>query len=180
MADSTVHNLCLFLPLWHVKSWMESWNELKCVSEIFYLIFNQCWVVDSSLVKRVLCKSSLLRSRFCLVTQRSSCDSSIQEVACPSGYKRSRPSLTIGGQQWQLLLLDVFFSFVRLVNNIKQIRHLNTLRVSSIKKSDCTLPTRNKKNGLRKKNDTQSDGFDITVEGLQTAIFYGNFLAFSS
>ena len=115
MADSTVHNLCLFLPLWHVKSWMESWNELKCVSEIFYLIFNQCWVVDSSLVKRVLCKSSLLRSRFCRVTQRSSCDSSIQEVACPSGYKRSRPSPTIGGQQWQLLLLDVFFSFVRLV-----------------------------------------------------------------
>ena len=145
MADSTVHNLCLFLPLWHVKSWMESWNELKCVSEIFYLIFNQCWVVDSSLVKRVLCKSSLLRSRFCLVTQRSSWDSSIQEVACPSGYKRSRPSLTIGGQQWQLLLLDVFFSFVRLVNNIKQIRHLNTLRVSSIKKSDCTLPTSKKK-----------------------------------
>ena len=118
-------------------------------------------------------------SRFCLVTQRSSCDSSIQEVACPSGYKRSRPSPTIGGQQWQLLLLDVFFSFVRLVNNIKQIRHLNTLRVSSIKKSDCTLPTRNKKNWLRKKNDTQSDGFDITVEGPQTAIFYGNFLAFS-
>ena len=78
-----------------------------------------------------------------------------------------------------MLLLDVFFSFVRLVNNIKQIRHLNTLRVSSRKKSDCTLPTRNKKNGLRKKNDTQSDGFDITVKGLQTAIFYGNFLAFS-
>ena len=126
------------------------WTEM-CKWHLFYLIFNQCWVVDSSLVERVRCKSSLLSRHAAFLMRPIKCNHG--EVACPNGYARHTPTMTVVGSCCLLL-----FCYT----------------------CDCTLPTRNKKNVTLKEKMTPMDpGFDITVEGLQAAIFLGNFLAFS-
>lgn len=92
----------------------------------------------------------------CLVTPRSSSDSSsaiTEKSRVQTGTSRHTPTMTVVGSCCLLL-----FCY----------------------SCDCTLPTRNKKNVTLKEKMTPMDpGFDITVEGLQAAIFLGNFLAFS-
>ena len=106
------------------------WTEM-CKWHLFYLIFNQCWVVDSSLVERVRCKSSLLSRHAAFLMRLVKCNHG--EVACPNGYVTSHP---YNDSCWFLLSSSLLLV------------------------CDCTLPTRNKKNvTLYKKNGIDGSGF---------------------